>query len=310
MNKPLLIVIVGPTGVGKTAVAIQLAKHYKTEIISADSRQFYKELPIGTAAPSLKEQSGIPHHFIGHLSVTEDMDAGKWSQEAGAKIDELFRAHGTVICAGGSGLYVNALISGMDQLPERDDKLRAELETLFKAEGVEALQNKLQHLDPEYCNEVDMNNHKRLIRAIEVCILSGKKYSELRNGMQKLLPYNVALIGLNIDRDLLYARIDARVDEMLTNGMEEEARAVLSYRNSNALATVGYRELFTYFDGEITKEKAVELIKQHSRNYAKRQLTWWRRNGNVNWFQPGEIALIIKRCEELRAATSDTGFAN
>jgi tRNA dimethylallyltransferase len=310
MNKPLLIVIVGPTGVGKTAVAIQLAKHYKTEIISADSRQFYKELPIGTAAPSLEEQSGIPHHFVGHLSVTQDMDAGKWSLEAEAKINELFHDHDTIICAGGSGLYVNALISGMDQLPERDDELRAELETLFKAEGIEALQNKLQHLDPEYCNEVDMNNYKRLIRAIEVCILSGKKYSELRNGMQKLLPYNVALIGLNIDRDLLYARIDARVDEMLTNGMEEEARAVLSYRNSNALATVGYRELFTYFDGEITKEKAVELIKQHSRNYAKRQLTWWRRNGNVNWFQPGEIALIINRCEELRAATSDTGFAN
>jgi tRNA dimethylallyltransferase len=310
MNKPLLIVIVGPTGVGKTAVAIQLAKHYKTEIISADSRQFYKEIPIGTAAPSSEEQSGIPHHFVGHLSVTQDMDAGKWSLEAEAKINELLHDHETVICAGGSGLYVNALISGMDELPERDDELRAELESLFKAEGIEALQNKLRLLDPEYCNEVDMNNHKRLIRAIEVCILSGKKYSELRNGLQKQLPYNVALIGLNIDRDLLYARIDVRVDQMMENGMEEEARAVLSYRNSNSLATVGYRELFTYFDGEITKEKAVELIKQHSRNYAKRQLTWWRRNGHVNWFQPGEIALIIKRCEELRTATSETGFAN
>jgi len=300
MSKPLLIVIVGPTGVGKTAVAIQLAKHYGTEIVSADSRQFYKEIPIGTAAPSNEEMDGVVHHFIGHLSVSEPMDAGQWAQQAGMKIESLFRNKDTVICAGGSGLYMNALLSGMDDLPERSDVLRSELEAAFTTHGISVLQERLRNLDPEYCELVDMNNHKRLIRAIEVCELSGRKYSELRKGQSAQLPYQVVTIGLNMDRDVLYNRIDARVDLMIQQGLEDEARSVREFRNNNALATVGYREMFSYFDGEVSLARAIELIKQHSRNYAKRQLTWWRRDTSVNWFNPSQINEIIARCEDFR----------
>jgi tRNA dimethylallyltransferase len=300
MRKQLLIVVVGPTGVGKTAVAIQLAKNYGTEIVSADSRQFYKEIPIGTAAPTIEETDGVVHHFIGHLSVREPMDAGQWAQQASMKIESLFLTYDTVICAGGSGLYINALLSGMDDLPERSDVLRTELEEAFTMHGISVLQERLRNLDPEYCEMVDMNNHKRLIRAIEVCELSGRKYSELRKGEAAQLPYQVVTIGLNMDREVLYKRIDARVDLMIQQGLEDEARSVSDFRNNNALATVGYREMFSYFDGEISKERAVELIKQHSRNYAKRQLTWWRRDDTVNWFHPSQINEIIARCEDLR----------
>lgn len=300
MRKPLLIVIVGPTGVGKTAVAIKLAQHYGTEIVSADSRQFYKEIPIGTAAPSLEEMQGVVHHFIGHLNVSEPMDAGKWAEQAEKTIESIFQSNDTVICAGGSGLYVNALLGGMDDLPERNDDLRKELEDLFEKDGIAALQDRLRRLDPEYCEIVDMNNHKRLIRAIEVCELSGQKYSELRKGKSAQLPYEVVTVGLNMEREELYRRIDARVDIMIEQGLEEEARAVINYRDNNALATVGYREMFSYFDGEISRDRAIELIKQHSRNYAKRQLTWWRRGGEVNWFHPSQVNEIIARCEELR----------
>ncbi|MCK6639987.1 MAG: tRNA (adenosine(37)-N6)-dimethylallyltransferase MiaA [Bacteroidia bacterium] len=300
MRKRLLIVIVGPTGVGKTAVAIKLAQHYGTEIVSADSRQFYKEIPIGTAAPSLEEMQGVVHHFIGHLNVSEPMDAGKWAEQAEKTIESIFQSNDTVICAGGSGLYVNALLGGMDDLPERNDDLRKELEDLFEKDGIAALQDRLRILDPEYCEIVDMNNHKRLIRAIEVCELSGQKYSELRKGKSAQLPYAVVTVGLNMEREELYRRIDARVDIMIEQGLEQEARAVINYRDNNALATVGYREMFSYFDGEISRDRAIELIKQHSRNYAKRQLTWWRRDGEVNWFHPSQVNEIIARCEELR----------
>lgn len=300
MRKPLLIVIVGPTGVGKTAVAIKLAQHYGTEIVSADSRQFYKEIPIGTAAPSLEEMQGVVHHFIGHLSVSEPMDAGKWAEQASVTIDKIFKYNDTVVCAGGSGLYVNALLGGMDDLPERNEDLRKELEDLFSKDGIAALQERLRRLDPEYCEIVDMNNHKRLIRAIEVCELSGRKYSELRKGRSTQFPYNVVTIGLNMDREELYRRIDSRVDMMIEEGLEEEARSVQDHRDNNALATVGYREMFSYFDGEIKRERAIELIKQHSRNYAKRQLTWWRRDAEVNWFHPAQVNEIIARCEEVR----------
>lgn len=301
MRKPLLIVIVGPTGVGKTAVAIQLAKHYGTEIVSADSRQFYKEIPIGTAAPSIEEMDGVVHHFIGHLSVSEPMDAGKWAELAEKTIESVFQSNDTVICAGGSGLYVNALLGGMDDLPQRNDDLRKELEDLFTKDGISVLQDRLRKLDPEYCEIVDMNNHKRLIRAIEVCELSGQKYSELRKGKSAQLPYEVVTIGLNMEREELYRRINSRVDMMVEQGLEKEARSVIDYRDNNALATVGYREMFSYFDGEITRERAIELIKQHSRNYAKRQLTWWRRDTTVNWFHPSQINEIISCCENFRS---------
>lgn len=304
MSVPLLAVIVGPTGVGKTAVAVQQAKYFGTEVISADSRQMFRELPIGTAAPTPGEMQGVPHHFIGNLSVTERADAGKWAQEARVLLDELFRKHDVVICAGGSGLYIDALLNGMDELPERDETIREELQNLFHEKGISALQEKLQSLDPEYYGEVDIHNHKRLIRAIEVCLVSGGKYSSLRTNTRKELPFDVVKIGLEMERDKLYDRINRRVDEMMKNGLEAEARSALPYRNNNALATVGYRELFDYFDGKITLEKAVELIKQHSRNYAKRQITWWRRDPSITWFTPVQVKemaeFISARCEDVK----------
>jgi tRNA dimethylallyltransferase len=293
MSTPLLVVVIGPTAVGKTSVAIQLARHFSTEIISADSRQMFFELPIGTAAPSPGEMQGIPHHFVGNLSVAQRCDAGQWAQSARALLDELFLKHSVVICAGGSGLYIDALLNGMDELPERDDALRNELQEIFKEKGIEELQKKLQLLDPEYYAEVDINNHKRLIRAIEVCTLSGEKYSEMRSGKSTQLPFHVVKIGLEMDREKLYERINLRVDQMIEAGLETEARSVLQYRNNNALATVGYREMFEYFDGKISLAKAVELIKQHSRNYAKRQMTWWRRDPSIKWFQPQQFDEIL-----------------
>jgi len=293
MTSPLLVVVLGPTAVGKTSVAIQLAKHFKTEIVSADSRQLFRELPIGTAAPSVEEMQGVPHHFIGNLSVAQRCDAGQWAGEARKVLDELFKKHDVVICAGGSGLYIDALLNGMDELPERDDTLRRELQDLFAEKGIGALQEKLKTLDPEYYAQVDINNHKRLIRGIEVCILSGGKYSEKRSGKQAELPFRVVKIGLEMDREKLYERINQRVDQMMEAGLEKEARSVIAFRDNNALATVGYREMFDYFDGKTTLPQAIELIKQHSRNYAKRQMTWWRRDSSIKWFHPGKVDDVI-----------------
>ena len=293
MSTPLLVVIVGPTGIGKTAVAVQLAKHFNTEVVSADSRQMFREIPIGTAQPSKEEMQGVPHHFIANMSVAERCDAGQWAQQARSVLDELFRKYNIVICAGGSGLYINSLLNGMDELPERDDHLRAELQQLFESGGLVALQRKLQELDPEYFAEVDINNHKRLIRAIEVCMLSGGKYSAMRTHSSRTLPFRVIKVGLEMDRAELYARINQRVDTMMSAGLEAEARSVMAYRDNNALATVGYRELFDYFDGKTSREAAVELIKQHSRNYAKRQMTWWRRDAEIVWFRPDQTGNII-----------------
>lgn len=294
MSSPLLIVVLGPTAVGKTSVAIQLAKHFNTEIISADSRQLFRELPIGTAAPTKEEMQGVPHHFIGNLSVAQRCDAGQWATEARRVLDQLFRKHEVVICVGGSGLYIDALLNGMDELPERDDHLRNELQALFDEKGITALQEKLKALDPEYYSEVDINNHKRLIRGIEVCLLSGGKYSEKRSGQHKQLPFRVVKIGLEMDREKLYARINKRVDQMMAAGLEAEAKSVIAFRDNNALATVGYREMFDYFDGKTTLAQAVELIKQHSRNYAKRQMTWWRKVSDIMWFGTENMSEIIR----------------
>lgn len=294
MSAPLLVVIVGPTGVGKTTVAIQLAKHFNTEVVSADSRQMFRELPIGTAAPTREEMQGVPHHFIGNLSVSDQSDAGMWANEARVLLDELFKRHKVIICAGGSGLYIDALLNGMDELPERDDHLRAELQQLFETQGIRVLQEKLKVLDPEYYAEVDIQNHKRLIRAIEVCLLSGEKYSAKRSGKSQDLPFDILKIGLEMDREELYDRINRRVDNMMSDGLEEEARRVYPYKDLNALHTVGYRELFDYFEGKTAKERTVELIKQHSRNYAKRQMTWWRRDRAIRWFHPEQITAVVE----------------
>jgi tRNA dimethylallyltransferase len=299
MQKPLLVVVLGPTGVGKTAVAVALAQKFQAGILSADSRQFYKEIPIGTAQPSPEELSTVKHFFIADHPITDAIDAGRFGREARAILEREFENNRVMIMAGGSGLYIDAVVNGFDVLPDADAALREELQTAFEKNGIEVLQEELKKLDPEFYEEIDRNNPSRLIRAIEVCRLSGKKYSELRVGKSDTLPFRVMKIGLDLPREELYQRINQRVEEMMKNGLEEEARAVFAHRKLNALQTVGYKELFDYFDGTITKEKAVELIKQHSRNYAKRQLTWWRRDGEINWFKPSELSLM----EELISGT-------
>ncbi|CAN5242397.1 tRNA (adenosine(37)-N6)-dimethylallyltransferase MiaA [soil metagenome] len=292
MQKPTLVIVLGPTGVGKTAVAISLAKKFKTSVISADSRQFYKEIPIGTAQPSSEELNSVPHFFIGNYSVTETVDAGKYSRDVHELLNEKFNENDVLIMAGGSGLYIDAVVNGFDELPDANAELRAELQRRFEEEGIENLQQELEKLDTDFYAEIDRNNPARLIRAIEVCRLTGKKYSELRAGKKVDLPFRVIKVGLDLPREELYERINFRVDEMIKNGLEEEVKSVLNFRNLNALQTVGYKELFAFFDGEISKEKAVELIKQHSRNYAKRQLTWWRKDQEIKWFSPKEVASI------------------
>ncbi|CAN5765241.1 tRNA (adenosine(37)-N6)-dimethylallyltransferase MiaA [soil metagenome] len=292
MKKPLLVIVLGPTGVGKTAIAIALAKKFETCILSADSRQFYKEIPIGTAQPAAQELMEVKHYFIAENSIANPIDAGTYGREARKILAAEFKMHSIVIMAGGSGLYIDAAVNGFDVLPDADLAIREELQTRFELNGIETLQQELEKLDPEFYAEIDKNNPSRLIRAIEVCRLSGKKYSELRAGKQEDLPFDVLKIGLDLQREELYARINLRVDDMMERGLEEEAKAVFPNRKLNALQTVGYKELFDFFDGIITKEKAVELIKQHSRNYAKRQLTWWRRDVEIRWFKPSEISLI------------------
>lgn len=284
-----LIVIVGPTAVGKTALAIELAKHFQTEIISADSRQFYKELEIGTAKPSVAELSAIKHHLINSHSITEVVDAGEFERLSLEILDNLFLKHDVVIAVGGSGLYIQAMCEGLDAVDVRDDALRAELSEKTLVE----LQQILQEIDPEYFLEVDQHNPQRLMRAIEIVKITGKKYSEIRTGKKKIRSFNCLKIGLNDEREKLYKRINDRVDAMVSSGLEDEARGLLEFKNTYALQTVGYTEWFDFFDGKISKEQCIDLIKRNSRRYAKRQLTWFRRDKDVEWFAVGNFEGIL-----------------
>ena len=292
MLKPLLVILLGPTAVGKTSLAIALAKKFNTVIFSADSRQLYKEIPIGTAQPTPQEIQEVAHFFIASNSITEHIDAGRYGKEARELLISEFKKHALIIMAGGSGLYMDAVINGFDELPDANPTIRAELNLEFQEKGISVLQDELKKLDPTYFAQVDQLNPARLMRAIEICRLSEKKYSELRLGKAESNVFEVLKIGLDLPREELYARINNRVEVMFENGLEEEARSVFPYRKMNALQTVGYKELFDYFDGHLTKEKAIELIKQHSRNYAKRQLTWWRRDTAITWFHPTQLKEI------------------
>ena len=292
MLKPLLVILLGPTAVGKTSLAIALAKKFNTVIFSADSRQLYKEIPIGTAQPTPQEIQEVAHFFIASNSITEHIDAGRYGKEARELLISEFKKHALIIMAGGSGLYMDAVINGFDELPDANPTIRAELNLEFQEKGISVLQDELKKLDPTYFAQVDQLNPARLMRAIEICRLSEKKYSELRIGKAESNVFEVLKIGLDLPREELYARINNRVEVMFENGLEEEARSVFPYRKMNALQTVGYKELFDYFDGHLTKEKAIELIKQHSRNYAKRQLTWWRRDTAITWFNPTQLKEI------------------
>jgi tRNA dimethylallyltransferase len=286
--KHSLIVIVGPTAVGKTTMSIQLAKKYNTEIISADSRQFYRELEIGTAKPTLQELNEVPHHLINSHSFTELVDAGTFERLALESVKQVFVNHQVAIVVGGAGLYLQALCEGLDAVDIRDDDLRSELSN----KSLEELQSQLQTLDAEYYSEVDIQNPQRLMRALEIIIKTGKKYSEQRTGKKKDREFNIIKIGITDEREDLYNRINNRVDQMVQNGLEEEARKFETHKNYYTLQTVGYSEWFDHFDSKTTREEAIELIKRNSRRYAKRQLTWFRRDPEIKWFKPNEFELI------------------
>ncbi|MBQ5904042.1 MAG: tRNA (adenosine(37)-N6)-dimethylallyltransferase MiaA [Alistipes sp.] len=302
MSIKRLVVIVGPTGCGKTDLSIRLAEHYRAPIISTDSRQFYRGLPIGTAQPTADQLARAEHHFIASHALTDEVNCGSYEVMALERLEELFKAHSTVIAVGGSGLYVRALCEGMDDLPEADEALRKELTRRIESEGLESLCEELKRLDPVYYEQVDRQNPARVQRALEVCLQTGMPYSSLRTGERRERPFEIIKIGVNLPREELYVRIDRRVELMMEEGLEAEARAAIPYRELNALQTVGYKELFLYFDGEITKEEAVALIQRNSRRYAKRQLTWFRRDEEVAWFRPDEDATIIEHIESANKA--------
>lgn len=282
-NKPVLLNVVGPTAIGKTKLAIKLAKHFNTEILSADSRQFYKELPIGTAAPTPEELAEAPHHFIHNRSISEDYNVGAYERDALKKLEDLFKTHDIVIAVGGSGLYIDALNEGLHSFPEIDQKVKEDLAAQFETHGITYLQETLKDLDPNYYNKVDLNNHTRLLRALEVCKSSGKPYSSFLEQEKPPRFFKSIYIGLEADRAVLYNRINLRVDYMMADGLLEEVKSVVDFRNHNALQTVGYKELFQYLDKELSLEEAIQEIKKNSRRYAKRQISWFRRNSKIIW---------------------------
>ncbi|MBQ3212775.1 MAG: tRNA (adenosine(37)-N6)-dimethylallyltransferase MiaA [Alistipes sp.] len=294
MNTKTLIVIVGPTGSGKTDLSIRVAEHYACPIISTDSRQFYRGIPIGTAQPDKEQLERVEHHFIASHELTDDFNCGAYEVAALKRLEELFYKHDTVVAVGGSGLYVKALCEGMDDLPEVEPALRQQLSDRLKREGLEALAEQLRELDPTFYEVVDRKNPARVLRALEVCIATGKPYSALRTGVKRERPFNIVKIGVTMERAVLYERIDRRVDIMVEAGLEQEARKVYPLRHLNSLQTVGYREMFDYFDGSISRDEAIELIKRNSRRYAKRQLTWFGRDGEIEWFLPSETEKIVE----------------
>ncbi|MDR2907870.1 MAG: tRNA (adenosine(37)-N6)-dimethylallyltransferase MiaA [Bacteroidales bacterium] len=281
--KKKLIVIEGPTGVGKTAYAIELAKLLHTEIISADSRQFYKELNIGVARPSEEELAEVHHHFIANISISDYYSVSKFETDVLALLETLFLSHESVVLVGGSGLYVNAVCNGIDELPDPDECLRADIQNLYDTQGIEGLRSRLKILDPVFYNQIDLANHKRLRRALEVCLQTGKPYSELRTNPKKTRPFEIERIALNRDKEELNDRINRRVDIMMNDGLLNEAQNLYPFKHLNALNTVGYKELFDYFDNKISLEQAIADIKTHSRRYAKRQLTWLRAQDGIRW---------------------------
>ena len=287
-----LVVLLGPTGVGKTDVSLDLAKLLNSPIISADSRQLYKDLPIGTAAPTTKEQEQVKHYFVGTLQLTDDYSASKFEEDTMALLDGLFQSHDTVLMTGGSMLYIDAVCKGIDEIPKIDKTLRAQLKDLYDREGIEPIRQQLKQLDPVFYGQVDLQNHKRVIHALEICLTAGKPYSSLRTNKAKPRPFRILKIGLKRDREELFDRINLRVDKMMERGLLEEAYAVYHSRYLNALNTVGYKELFRYFSGEWTREFAIAKIKQNTRIYSRKQITWFKRDKSTQWFHPKQLEEI------------------
>lgn len=291
-NTKYLIVIVGPTGSGKSDLAIEIAERYDAPIISTDSRQFYRGIPIGTAQPDEEQLRRVEHHFIASHDLEQEFNCGAYEAEALAKLEELYLKHDVVVAVGGSGLYIKALCEGMDALPEAEPELRESLVKRLQAEGLEALCEELRQRDPAYYEEVDRNNPARVLRALEVCISTGLPYSTMRTGVKHQRPFEIIKLGIDMEREILYDRINRRVDIMMQMGLEQEARAVYHLRRLNSLQTVGYREMFDYFDGTISRDEAVELIKRNSRRYAKRQMTWFRRDEEIKWVDTANKQII------------------
>jgi tRNA dimethylallyltransferase len=279
-----LITIVGPTAICKTALSIQLANYFKADIISCDSRQFYKEMSIGTAVPYADELVAAKHHFIQNRSIFETYNVGQFERDALKKLDTLFEKNPIQIMVGGSGLYVDAVLKGLDYFPEVDKQIRIALTKVLEEEGIEVLQHQLKELDIETYNTIAIDNPHRLMRALEICIGSGTPYSTFKNKPKTARNFKIIKIGLNADREIIYSRINQRVDIMMENGLLEEAKNLYQYKNLNALQTVGYRELFSFFDENFTKEFAISEIKKNTRRFAKRQLTWFKRDAETIWF--------------------------
>lgn len=284
LAKKYLITVVGPTAIGKTAMAIEVAQHFNCNIISADSRQFFKEMAIGTAVPSDEELTAVPHHFIQNKSIFENYTVGDFERDAIVKLDELYQTNDFMVLVGGSGLYIDAVLKGFDDFPDIDPMVRHKLIEDYEAKGIEFLQSELLRLDPVHYANVAKENPQRLMRALEVCRASGRPYSSFLNIKKNSRNFTPIIIGLEADRELMYDRINQRVDIMDANGLIEEARELYPHKNLNALQTVGYRELFSYFDGEITKDFAIEEIKKNTRRFAKRQMTWFKRTEGAAWF--------------------------
>lgn len=293
-----LIVIAGPTAIGKTDLSLSIAKKYNTEILSCDSRQFYKEMNIGTAVPSIDELSQVKHHFIQNLSIEQNYSVGKFEFDALKKIEELHKEKDVLVMVGGSGLYIDAVCRGLDDFPDVPKELREELNLRFQNGGIEPLKAQLIDLDPEYHKEVDKANPHRIIRALEICISTGKPFSSFRKQQKKKRKFKTIKLILSRDREVLYDRINQRVDMMMAEGLLEEAKNVYEYRSNNALQTVGYKELFAYFDGEWDLETAVSEIKKNTRRYAKRQMTWFRRDPETVFFNPSDEDEIMNYLEE------------
>jgi tRNA dimethylallyltransferase len=291
-NTKRIVVIVGPTAIGKTRLSIKLAKALNTEIISCDSRQFYKELVIGAAPPHPEELSKIKHHFIQHLSIEDDFNAGQFEIDAIEKINKLHKTKDTIIIVGGSGLYIDAICKGFDKMPKINTELRVQLRDEFIKKGLLWAQNTIKEVDPEFYASCDKKNPQRLLRALEVYRVSGKKFSSWKKETPKKRPFNIIKIGLNTDRKILYNRINDRVDEMLENGLLEEVQTLLPFEEKNALQTVGYKEIFSFYNNKCTLKQAVVNIKKNTRRFAKRQLTWFRKDENTEWFEPHQIKEI------------------
>lgn len=297
MSEKTLIVLLGPTGVGKTELSLRIAEMLRCPILSSDSRQLYKELKIGTAAPTTEQLNRVKHYFIGTLELKDYYSAACYEEDAIKLLDELFTSHDAVLMTGGSMMYIDAVCNGIDELPIVSDEIRTLMIERYKKEGLDALCEELKRLDPVFYEQVDLKNHKRVIHALEICHMTGRPYSELRTHSRKQRPFRILKIGLIRDREELYDRINHRVDQMISEGLETEARTVYPHRELNSLNTVGYKEMFAYISGEWSLEKAIEKIKRNTRVYSRKQMTWFKRDPQITWFSPEqeyEIMQFIK----------------